>query len=251
MTDGAGRPVRAPGLGRWLESVAPAAARGTLALALATDAEVRALNRRYRRQDRPTDVLSFPGDVDGDATRSAPGSQRPHLGDLVIAAGVARRQAAEAGHSYATELKVLALHGLLHLLGYDHHAQDDNGRMARAERRLLRKGGLTVGLIDRARTGSAGSPRERGWGPGRKESARGPREDASRRARSASERGWGPARKESARGPREDASRRARSASERGWGPARKESARGPREDASRRARSASERGWGPARKRK
>ena len=69
---------------------------------------------------------------------------------LVIAAGVARRQAREAGHSYAAELKVLALHGLLHLLGYDHHDPTDGGRMARLERRLRSRGGLRAGLIERA-----------------------------------------------------------------------------------------------------
>ena len=69
----------------------------------------------------------------------------PLLGDVVIATGVARRQAQEAGHSYATELRVLALHGLLHLLGYDHHG--DGGRMARVETRLRRKGGLPTGVI--------------------------------------------------------------------------------------------------------
>ena len=69
------------------------------------------------------------------------------LGDIVIARGVARRQAREAGHSEATEMKVLALHGLLHLLGYDH--ERDNGAMARLERKLRRRGGLREGLIER------------------------------------------------------------------------------------------------------
>jgi probable rRNA maturation factor len=145
VTDSRGRPVRAPGLRQWLASVAPARARGVLAIALASDVEVRALNRRYRKKDQPTDVLSFPAEA-------SPGNRAAgHLGDLVIAIGVARRQAAEAGHSYATELKVLALHGLLHLLGYDHHASDDNGRMARVEARLRRRGGLRSGLIERTR----------------------------------------------------------------------------------------------------
>jgi probable rRNA maturation factor len=135
--------------------VAPARARGDLAIALVSDGEIRALNRRYRRQDRPTDVLSFPADTD--SIPSNPSSSGPSLalGDLVIATGVARRQAAEAGHSYATELKVLALHGLLHLLGYDHHSPDDNGRMRRLESRLRRKGGLEAGLIERAGGGRA------------------------------------------------------------------------------------------------
>ena len=69
------------------------------------------------------------------------------LGDIVIARGVARRQAIEVGHSEATELKVLALHGLLHLLGYDH--ERDSGAMARLEHRLRRRGGLREGLIER------------------------------------------------------------------------------------------------------
>ena len=128
--------VRAPGLGTWLASVAPAAARGAMTVALVSDARIRALNLQYRRKDRPTDVLSFPAEEPG------------QLGDVVIALGVARRQAAAAGHPLGTELRILALHGLLHLLGYDH--EQDDGRMERLERRLRRRGGLREGLIERS-----------------------------------------------------------------------------------------------------
>ena len=129
--------VRAPGLARWLTSIAPARARGSVTVALVPDRRVRALNRRYRDLDRATDVLSFPADEPG------------VLGDVVIAVGVASRQAKAAGHPLPTEFRVLALHGLLHLLGYDH--EDDDGRMARVEARLRRKGGLREGLIERSR----------------------------------------------------------------------------------------------------
>ena len=127
---------RAPGLATWLESVAPSRARGEMTVAIVPDARVRALNRQYRQKDRATDVLSFPSD------------ERGFLGDVVIASGVAVRQARAAGHSLRTELRVLALHGLLHLLGYDH--ERDDGRMARLERRLRKRGGLREGLIERA-----------------------------------------------------------------------------------------------------
>ena len=70
------------------------------------------------------------------------------LGDIVIAIGVARRQARSAGHAFGVEARVLALHGLLHLLGHDHDT--DDGRMRRLEARLLRRGGLEEGLIGRA-----------------------------------------------------------------------------------------------------
>jgi len=139
----ASRPARAPGLARWLAATAPARARGTVTIVLTGDAAMRRLNREWRGVDRATDVLSFPSDA---SEPRVPGQPR-HLGDLVIATGVARRQAAEARHSYATELKVLALHGLLHLLGYDH--ETDDGQMRRLEARLRRKGGLVAGLIER------------------------------------------------------------------------------------------------------
>ncbi len=135
--------VRAPGLAAWLRRVAPARARGGMTVAIVPDGRVQRLNRQYRRKDAPTDVLSFPSD-DGDR----PGPDGRYLGDVVIAAGVARRQAKDAGHSLQTELRVLALHGLLHLLGYDH--ETDDGQMSRLERRLRARGGLREGLIERA-----------------------------------------------------------------------------------------------------
>lgn len=145
VSDGRGRAARAPGLAAWLAAVAPRRAAGEVAIALVSDARMRALNRAYRGGDYATDVLSFPADPPEMAgeTRS--------LGDLVIATGVARRQAKAAGHPLGTELRVLALHGLLHLLGYDHDTPEDSGRMARAETRLRRKGGLAAGLIERER----------------------------------------------------------------------------------------------------
>jgi probable rRNA maturation factor len=139
VCDAAGAPVRVPGLAAWLTGIAPRGARGTLTVVVTTDRRIRSLNRTWRGVDAATDVLSFPGGDD-------PGPA-PHLGDLVISRDTAARQARHQGHSLATELRVLALHGLLHLLGYDH--EHDSGRMARIERRLRRQGGLPAGLIER------------------------------------------------------------------------------------------------------
>ena len=143
-TDGSGRRLPAwrglpaDDLGPWLEGCAPRAARGEVVVALVGDRRMRALNRRYRGVDRATDVLAFPAGDSG-AGRRPRGAPRI-LGDIVIATGVARRQARAAGQSLEDELRRLALHGLLHLLGYDHTS--DDGRMARFERRLQKKGGL-------------------------------------------------------------------------------------------------------------
>jgi probable rRNA maturation factor len=171
VTDDTGRPVRDGGLGAWLAANAPARATGEVGVALVNDAEVRRLNRRYRRIDSPTDVLSFSGSdsghfsvlagphprsraLGGAASRRFTPSPRAgrgprHLGDIAIATGVARRQAREAGHSFQAELRVLALHGLLHLLGYDHHDARASGRMTRLETRLRRRGGLRSALLER------------------------------------------------------------------------------------------------------
>jgi probable rRNA maturation factor len=178
VVDDDGRPVRAPALVSWLAEVAPARARGAVTIAVVSDRRVRTLNRQYRGIDRTTDVLSFPADpspvprtpehrnaaphrgrrqtrvVPRSATTDAggrAGDGAPFLGDIVIARGVAARQAREAGHAERVEWRVLALHGLLHLLGYDH--EQDAGAMQRVERRLRRKGRLDAGLIEREEAG--------------------------------------------------------------------------------------------------
>lgn len=156
VTDGRGRAVRDTGLARWLAAVAPARARGEVAVALVSDALSRRLNRLYRSIDAPTDVLSFPCQTPV-AIR-----QPPFLGDIVIASGLARRQARARRHGVTTELRILALHGLLHLLGYDHTDPLDRGRMARAEARLRRRGGLREGLMARARASARADRPARG-----------------------------------------------------------------------------------------
>ena len=136
VTDGRGRLLSRRGLTKWLVDVAPASARGEVSVALVGDTKMRALNRRFRGVNRATDVLSFPADRQLHRGKSG----RPFLGDIVIATGVAKRQARVAGHRAETEARRLALHGLLHLLGYDH--EQDAGQMARLERRLLSRVGL-------------------------------------------------------------------------------------------------------------
>src|SRR5262245_12011253 len=144
VSDERGRPVRATGLAAWLRRVAPRRARGTVSIAIVSDGRMRALNRAYRRKDYATDVLSFPANpADAPASHS-------FLGDIAIAKGVAARQARDRRHSLPTELKVLALHGLLHLIGYDH--ENDHGQMHRLERRILASAGV-VGLLQRRAPG--------------------------------------------------------------------------------------------------
>jgi probable rRNA maturation factor len=146
VTDERGRPLRLAGLAAWLRDVAPARARGTVSVALVSDRVVQGLNREYRAQNHATDVLSFPSGPPV-PSRVLSRARSRFLGDIVIARGVARRQARIAGHSAPTEWRTLALHGLLHLLGYDH--DKDSGQMRRIEQRLRRRGGLPEGLIER------------------------------------------------------------------------------------------------------
>jgi probable rRNA maturation factor len=114
-------------LGRVLRGAARAlGVTGEVALVLTGDGPVRRLNARYRRKDKPTDVLSFPG----------PGGEAG-LGDIVISVETAEKNARTLGRTLPQELDVLALHGFLHVLGYDH--ETDDGTMDRLERRLRRR----------------------------------------------------------------------------------------------------------------
>jgi probable rRNA maturation factor len=143
----------AKGLGAWLARAAPPGARGAVTVALVPDGTMKALNRRFRRVNRATDVLSFPAERPTPRTQPKPFSynhltRTPELGEIAIARGIASRQARSSGHPVRIELRILALHGLLHLLGYDHEV--DRGQMARVEGRLRRRAGLPEGLIGRS-----------------------------------------------------------------------------------------------------
>jgi probable rRNA maturation factor len=104
-------------------------------VALVGDSEIARLNRTFRRKNRATDVLSFP--ASDPAGKRRPSAEARYLGDIAIAAGVARGNARRNRRRFRDELCVLVLHGVLHLLGYDH--ETDNGRMTRLELRLRRR----------------------------------------------------------------------------------------------------------------
>ena len=123
--------------------------RGDVNVLITTNREMRALNARFRKMDKATDVLSFPAEA---VVHNA------NAGDLAISAEIAAQNARLLGHSAAEEVKILVLHGVLHLAGYDH--EHDNGEMARHELRLRKALKLPVGLIER--NASAGAkPRRR------------------------------------------------------------------------------------------
>ncbi len=114
-----------------------AALDGAVTVLLADDARLKELNRTYRHKNKPTDVLSFPAGENGEGV----------AGDLAISVETAARQAAEHGHALYDELRILVLHGVLHLAGYDHEA--DKGEMRALESALREKLKLPVGLIER------------------------------------------------------------------------------------------------------
>jgi probable rRNA maturation factor len=125
--------------------------RGQVTVLLTSDKKIRRLNRDFRGKDKATDVLSFPAE-------QFKGSPERVAGDLAISIPTARKQSAGCGHPVGTEIKILMLHGLLHLAGYDH--ETDTGQMARRESLLRARLNLPAGLIERAKV----EPRRRASG---------------------------------------------------------------------------------------
>ena len=121
---------------RAAEQVAPP---GDVVILLTDDEAVRDLNDRFRGKNRPTNVLSFP----------APENARPHLGDIVLAHGVCAAEAREQGKPFADHLSHLVIHGILHLMGHDHEAEDEAEAMEAQERMLLAALGIPDPYLSR------------------------------------------------------------------------------------------------------
>jgi probable rRNA maturation factor len=124
--------------------------RGAVNVLVTSDAEMKSLNRRFRGKDKSTDVLSFPAVAD---------ANKKFAGDIAISAEIATRNARSLNHDPGVEIKILTLHGILHLCGCDH--ERDRGEMARSEQKLRRELGLPVGLIERAAPSHAPQPKRR------------------------------------------------------------------------------------------
>ncbi len=142
--------------------------RGAVSVLVTSSRELRGLNHRFRGKNKPTDVLSFP---------AMPGLMRGFAGDVAISAEIAALNARRLGHTVAEEIRILVLHAVLHLAGYDHEL--DDGEMERKEERLRKSLGLPVGLIGRVRR----SPQDRVSAKTRTRSRRSPRTVVSRRAK--------------------------------------------------------------------
>ena len=133
---------------RAIGAAAPARARNAeLSVVLTSDRAIRALNRRWRGRDKPTNVLSFPAParVPSKLPRGTP----RHLGDIVLAYETVAREARAAGKPLDHHLAHLALHGFLHLLGYDHESHGQAEAMERRERRILARLGVPDPYADR------------------------------------------------------------------------------------------------------
>jgi probable rRNA maturation factor len=145
--------LSAPALERFVRRARRAAGlAGRVNVLVTGSSEIRSLNRRFRAHDKATDVLSFPALLPARNLRrikkSALSNRLALAGDIAISAEIAAQNAAQLDHTVADEIKILTLHGILHLAGFDH--ERDNGKMARKETALRRILGLPSGLIERA-----------------------------------------------------------------------------------------------------
>jgi probable rRNA maturation factor len=114
---------------------------GDLTIVLTDDEQLHALNREYLGIDAPTDVLSFP------ASETDPETARRYLGDILISIPRAEAQAQAAGHALEAEVQLLAVHGALHLLGYDHAKADEKARMWKAQVEVLERIGVSGTIV--------------------------------------------------------------------------------------------------------
>jgi probable rRNA maturation factor len=140
--------LREPALSRFVTRARQVAGlRGTVNVLVTSSAAMRSLNQRFRAKNKATDVLSFPAQA-----TVLKKLRRPQIaGEIAISADIALQNAARLEHSAALEIKVLVLHGILHLAGYDH--ERDNGEMARKEAKLRRALKLPVALTERVGPG--------------------------------------------------------------------------------------------------
>lgn len=142
--------VSEDGLTRFISRARKAAGLpGAVNVLITTSAEMRSLNSRFRGKNIPTDVLSFPSDLP--VRRN--GKPVELAGEIAISADIALQNAVRLGHPAATEVRILLLHGILHLAGFDH--ERDNGEMARKEAVLRQKLRLPVALIERTQAAPA------------------------------------------------------------------------------------------------
>lgn len=129
-----------------LARTAPDLERGTISLVLGSDAEVQVLNQHWRDKDKPTNVLSFPGE---DALRDIPAdAPPPMIGDIILARGVVVAEAADQGKPLAHHLQHLVVHGVLHLLGFDHEDEAEADEMEALETDILAGLGVPDPYLD-------------------------------------------------------------------------------------------------------
>ncbi|MGG0914341.1 rRNA maturation RNase YbeY [Bacillus velezensis] len=115
-----------------------------VSITIVTNEEIREINRDYRGKDTPTDVISFALEEEGEDEVEIVGADMPPvLGDIIISADRTKEQAEEYGHSFMRELGFLAVHGFLHLLGYDHMTKEEEEEMFSKQKDLLDEYGLT------------------------------------------------------------------------------------------------------------